>query len=118
MAVGVAFVDILGDTSRAPAQIERDMNRALAVVSDEIDPVTIQSAVENGTEADLRREFNADIRAINAAIDRVRVRADLDPDTRQTLTRQLRETAAQLRASRSELEVRVGGRPVGDATGE
>jgi phage-related protein len=118
MAVGVAFVDILGDTSRAPAQIERDMNRALAVVSDEIDPVTIQSAVENGTEADLRREFNADIRAINAAIDRVRVRADLDPDTRQTLTRQLRETAAQLRASRSELEVRVAERPVVESTVE
>jgi len=94
------------------------MNRALAVVSDEIDPVTIQSAVENGTEADLRREFNADIRAINAAIDRVRVRADLDPDTRQTLTRQLRETAAQLRASRSELEVRVAERPVVESTVE
>lgn len=112
MAVGVAFVDILGDTSRAPAQIERDMNRALAVVSDEINPVEIQAAVERGAEAELRAEFNRDIRAVNAAIDRVRVRADLDPETRRNLTRQLRETSAQLRSARSELEVRVAERPI------
>jgi hypothetical protein len=32
MAIGLAFVDIVGDTSRTADQVERDMNRVLTEV--------------------------------------------------------------------------------------
>lgn len=112
MAIGVAFVDILGDTSRAAPQIERDMNRVVAVVNDAIDPAEIRAAVEAGTEADLTREINQDLRAVSAAIQRVQVSAELSPEARANLERQLRETTRRLRAARAELEVRVDERGV------
>lgn len=116
MAIGLAFVDVLGDTSRAAPQIERDMGRVLATVSDAIQPVEIQAAVEAGTEADLTREINRDLRAVSAAADAVQVNASLDPDTRARLRAQLRETAASLRAARSEIQLRVDERPVVEST--
>jgi phage-related protein len=117
-AIGLAFVDILGDTSRAEPQIERDMNRVLAVVGDAIRPVEIQAAVDSGAEADLTRELNSDIRAVQAASDALNVRVDLDPETRTRLRSQLRAASAQLRAARSEVEVRVANRPVVESTVE
>ena len=112
MAIGLAFVDIIGDTSRTADQVERDMNRVLATVEEEISPVEIQAAVDNGTERDLTQEFNQDIRAVTAAINAVRVRADLDPETRTRLRRQLEETSRALRSARTELQVRVDNRPI------
>lgn len=112
MAIGLAFVDIIGDTSRTGDQVERDMNRVLAVVEDEINPVEVQAAVDNGTERDLTQELNRDLRAVSAALNAVQVRADLDPDTRDRLQRQLRETSRALRSARTELQVRVDNRPI------
>lgn len=112
MAIGLAFVDIIGDTSRTGDQVERDMNRVLAVVEDEINPVEVQAAVDNGTERDLTQELNRDLRAVAAAINAVQVRADLDPDTRDRLQRQLRDTSRALRSARTELQVRVDNRPI------
>lgn len=112
MAIGLAFVDIIGDTSRTGDQVERDMNRVLAVVEDEINPVEIQAAVDNGTERELTQELNRDLRAVAAAINAVQVRADLDADTKARLTRQLKETARALRSAKAEIQVRVDNRPI------
>lgn len=112
MAIGLAFVDIVGDTSRTEAQVERDMNRVLAVVEDSIDPVEIQGAVDAGTERALTNEMNQDIRAAQAAISEIQVRADLDPETRARLEASLKETIAELRRRRAELQVRVDNRPI------
>lgn len=112
MAIGLAFVDIIGDTSRTADQVERDMNRVLAVVEDEISPVEVQAAVDNGTERELTQELNRDLRAVAAAINAVQVRADLDPDTRRRLTQQLKETARALRSAKAEIQVRVDNRPI------
>lgn len=112
MAIGLAFVDIVGDTSRTEAQVERDMNRVLAVVQDSIDPVEVQGAVDAGTERALTNEMNQDIRAAQAAISEIQVRADLDPETRARLEASLKETIAELRRRRAELQVRVDNRPI------
>ena len=68
MAIGLAFVDIVGDTSRTAEQVERDMNRVLAVVEDEISPVEVQAAVDRGAERELTQELNRDLRAVSAAV--------------------------------------------------
>jgi phage-related protein len=112
MAIGLAFVDIVGDTSRTEAQVEHDMNRVLAVVEDSIDPVEVQAAVDAGTERALTQEMNADIRAAQAAIAEIQVRADLDPETRARLEASLKETVNELRRRRAELQVRVDNRPI------
>lgn len=116
--IGLAFVDIVGDTSRTEQQVQRDMSRVIAVVGDSLNAVEVQAAVDAGTEQDLTRSINADIRAVTAAAQSVEVRADLSPETRADLRRQLRETAAALRASRSEIEVRVANRPIVESTVE
>lgn len=116
--IGLAFVDIVGDTSRTEQQVERDMSRVVAQVGEAIRPVDITAAVENGTEQDLTRQINADIRAVSAAADAVRVDARLSQDARDRIRAQLRETTAQLRASRSELEIRVAERPIVESTVE
>jgi phage-related protein len=118
MAIGLAFVDIVGDTSRTEAQVERDMNRVLAVVEDSIDPVEIQGAVDAGTERALTNEMNQDIRAAQAAISEIQVRADLDPETRARLEASLKTTIAELRRRRAELQVRVDNRPIIEDTVE
>lgn len=114
--IGLAFVDIVGDTSRTERQVERDMSRVVAQVGEAIRPVDITAAVDAGTESDLTRQINADIRAVSAAADAVRVDARLSDDARARLQRQLRRTTEQLRSARSELEVRVAERPVVEST--
>lgn len=116
MAIGLAFVDIVGDTSRTAEQVERDMTRVLAVVEEDLDPLDIQAAVQSGTEQNLVRDLNQDIRAAQAAINAVQVDARLDPDTQAELTRGLRAAIQQSRARIGEIEVRVDAdRPVRDA---
>jgi phage-related protein len=112
MAIGLAFVDIVGDTSRTEQQVERDMNRVLAVVEEALDPVDIQAAVDAGTEQDLVRELNQDIRAAQAAISAINVDVRLDPETRQRLTEGLKTAIAQTRARADEIKVRVDNRAV------
>jgi phage-related protein len=107
MAIGLAFVDIVGDTSRTEGQIERDMNRVLAVVEDVIDPVAVRAAVEAGTGAELQRELRGDIQSVQAALQSVQVNAELSPETRARLTASLRETLARARASAGELQLRI-----------
>lgn len=107
MAIGLAFVDIIGDTSRTAEQVERDMNRVLAVVEEDLDPVDIQAAVQSGTEQDLVRSLNQDIRAAQAAINAVQVDARLDSNTQAELTANLRTAIQQSRARIGEIEVRV-----------
>src|SRR5690242_19697497 len=116
--IGLAFVDIVGETSRTEQQVERDMSRVVAQVGEAIRPVDITAAVENGTEQDLTRQINADIRAVSAAAVAVRVDARLSQDARDRISAQLRETTAQLRATRSELEIRVAERPIVESTVE
>lgn len=116
MAIGLAFVDIVGDTSRTAEQVERDMTRVLAVVEEDLDPLDIQAAVQAGTEQDLVRSLNQDIRAAQAAIDAIQVDARLDPDTQAELTRGLRTAIQQSRARIGEIEVRVNAdQPARDA---
>lgn len=110
MAIGLAFVDILGDTSRTAEQVERDMNRVLAVVQDEIQEIEIEAGVEAGTEQELVRSLNQDIRAAQAAIQAVQVRTDLDPAAQQQLVRDLRQSVAGARARLGEIKVRVDAR--------
>jgi phage-related protein len=112
MAIGLAFVDIVGDTSRTEQQVERDMNRVLAVVEEALDPVDIQAAVDAGTEQDLVRELNQDIRAAQAAISAINVDVRLDPETRRRLTDGLKTAIAQTRARADEIKVRVDNRAV------
>jgi phage-related protein len=107
MAIGLAFVDIVGDTSRTEGQIERDMNRVLAVVEDVIDPVAVRAAVEAGTGAELQRELRGDIQSVQAALQSVQVNAELSPEARARLTASLRETLARARASAGELQLRI-----------
>lgn len=107
MAIGLAFVDILGDTSRTADQIERDMNRVLAVVQDEIQELEVDAAVQQGTEQDLVRELNQQIRAVNASIQAVQVRTDLDPQSQRQLVADMRRTVTQARARIGEIEVRA-----------
>lgn len=112
MAIGLAFVDIIGDTTRTEQQVERDMNRVLAVVEEAIDPVDIQAAVDSHAEEDLLRELNRDIRAAQAAISAINVDARLDPQTQQRLTDGLKEAIAITRARADQIKVRVDNRAV------
>lgn len=116
MAIGLAFVDIVGDTSRTAEQVERDMTRVLAVVEEDLDPLDIQAAVAAGTEQDLVRDLNQDIRAAQAAINAVQVDARLDSNTQAELTAGLRAAIQQSRARLGEIEVRVNAdQPARDA---
>lgn len=116
--IGLAFVDIVGDTSRTEQQVERDMSHVIASVGQVLRPVDITAAVENGTEQDLTRQINADLRAVSAAADAIQVDARLSPDARQRLQANLRRTTNELRAARSELEIRVAERPIVESTVE
>jgi phage-related protein len=116
MAIGLAFVDIVGDTSRTADQVEQDMNRVLTEVQQTIDPVEVQAAVESGTEQDLVRTLNQDIRAAQAAIAAVQVDARLSPETQQALTAGLRQTISRAQARISEVRVRVDARELVEET--
>lgn len=106
-AIGLAFVDIVGDTSRTEAQIERDMNRVLDETEDRIDPLEIRATVDAGAGRDLQRDFRNDIRAIQAAIQSVQVNASLSPETQARLTGSLRESLTRVRAAAGDLQVRL-----------
>lgn len=110
MAIGLAFVDIVGDTSRTEQQVERDMNLVLAEVERDIDPVAIQAAVAQGTEQSLTRELNQDIRASQQAIQAIELDARLSPETRAELTRNLRQAVQRARVAAGEIELRVSQR--------
>lgn len=116
MAVGLAFVDIVGDTTRTEPQIERDMSRVLATVQDALSPVEVQAAVDSGTEQELTRELNSDIRAAQQAINAIRVNTALSPDARRRLTTDLRQTITAARASIGEIQLRVAERPIVEDT--
>lgn len=107
MSIGTAFVDILGDTSRTATQVERDMNRVVAVVSDAIDPAEIRAAVADGTTRDLTQEFNRDLRAVSAALQAVDVNAQLSPESREQVRTQLRDLQRQIRSASANLRVQV-----------
>lgn len=88
------------------------MARVVQTVSDTIDPVQIQAAVDQGTEADLRRTMNNDIRAIQAAIQSIKVSTTLDEASKARLTRDFKAQIEQIKNAQGTLAVRVDNRPV------
>jgi len=107
MAIGLAFVDIVGDTSRTGAQIERDLNREIAFVEESIDEVQIDMALASGTADDLLRYVNADLEAVGNAAQAVNVNAELDPNTRARIQHQLQVVAQSLRGAREQIRIGV-----------
>lgn len=110
MAIGLAFVDIVGDTSRTEAQIERDMNRVIGEVEDAIDPIDVHAEIDRSDDRRLLSDLNEQIADLQSRARDLSVNPNIDEFWRhnglQTLNRDI--AALQAEADRIRVDTDTG----------
>lgn len=106
MAVGVAFVDIVGDTSGTSQQLEHDMNHVVAQVQGDLSPVDVSAQIAPGTQSQLVNQLEADLLRISQSAGDVNVQAHLVNDPGR-LAESLHRLIEQAQTAGGELHLQV-----------
>ncbi len=107
MAIGLAFVDIVGDTTRTEAQIERDMNRVIGEVESAIDPVEVSADVDRSQDRHLLADLNAQIADLQSRAHDLSVNPSIDELWRHDGLARLNRDIAALQAEADSIRVDV-----------